>query len=104
MCGQFAKGTAREEAGTLLMEKRAEVLQQEGYAPKGYNSRKIRIENKMEGSNICGVWGVQVQRHQNTREPGIGFCLWRTVKEYLVQPMSQSIEVKREFSKRKRSS
>jgi len=38
----------------------------------------------MEGSNICGVWGVQVQRHQNTREPGIGFCLWRTVKEYLV--------------------
>ena len=39
----------------LLMEKDVRVLWQERYTPKGYSSRRTRIEDKVEDGNICGV-------------------------------------------------
>jgi len=52
------KDTAREEASTLLMEKSAGVLQYVGYVPERCSSRRARINDKMGGYDICGVWRV----------------------------------------------
>ena len=48
----------RGKAGMLFIEKGTGVLWQEGYTPKGCSSRRARMEDKVEGGNICRVWGV----------------------------------------------
>ena len=70
VCKRYSK----EKAGILLMEKGTGVLWQERYIPKRYSSRRARMEDKMEGNNICRVWEVQVTKapkYKRTRDRGL---------------------------------
>jgi len=60
-CGETTKGTAeREETSTSSMEKDARVQWYMGHAPKRYSIRRERLEDRVEGGDICRVWWMQL--------------------------------------------